>query len=84
MKPLKWTPFLAFLLFMIHDLNICKLLSTVNLKGTLCVQQRKDNVRAKILCDSSYFKVYNIFSQKKVKETKEEWTTVYGLLYCIG
>ena len=58
----------------------------MNRKGTLGVRQLKDNVRLKILYDSSYFTVNEClldFRSKEVKETKEVWTTAYGLLYCI-
>ena len=51
----------------------------MNLKGTLHIRQRKDNICVKILFDSSYITVYEClqdFWSKKVKETKEKWTTV--------
>jgi len=48
----------------------------MNRKGTLNARQGKDNVRVKILFNSSYFMVYTSVYQI--------WTNVYGLLCCIG
>ena len=43
-----------------------KLYNTTNCKGTLCVRQPKDNVRVKILDDSSYLRVRKAFTNREV------------------
>jgi len=55
----------------------------INHKGTLHVQQHKNNDPLQFIVFYG-LRVFTRFLVEKAKETEEEWTTVYGLLYCKG